>query len=187
MKLFKLDQHTHTVQIETEALLLKPFKVIYDRDDSEDKKIATAELAYVFFFTDFKSNYTEIMEEEERKNAIVDELPALPKGWKPDKAVQKAIEFYKEQTNTVGMQLLNGAKIGAHKLDKYLRNIDLEERDTRSNKPIHNPEQIRSMIEKLPQTLRKLREAEKEVQLELTRKAEMSGSGEKAFLEDGIK
>ena len=48
MKLFKFEGYK--VIIEPEALLLKPFRLIWERDKKETKEKAINELGFVYFF-----------------------------------------------------------------------------------------------------------------------------------------
>lgn len=74
MELFELNKTTYDVDINPNALLLKPFKVIYNRDRSKSKEKALKELAYVYFFTDIKSDYQYIVDEDLRSDEIVKDL-----------------------------------------------------------------------------------------------------------------
>lgn len=93
MKLFKYEGYQLTV--EPEALLLKPFRTIWNRDRSIHKEKALAELGYVYFFTDPRSDYQFIVNESER-TAAIKEGEGLSKNWKPDSKVIEAINFYKQ-------------------------------------------------------------------------------------------
>jgi hypothetical protein len=52
MKLIKLENYTIT--IEPEALLIKTFKAVWDRDTSTDKNKALQELGFIYFFVILK-------------------------------------------------------------------------------------------------------------------------------------
>lgn len=64
MKLFKFEGYR--VIVEPEALLLQPFKTIWNRDKSKSKDIANSELGYVYFFADPRSDYQYILDEDAR-------------------------------------------------------------------------------------------------------------------------
>ena len=55
MKLFKYE--AYKVTISEEALVLKPFKLIWNRDRSATKNKALTELGYVYFMCDPRSDY----------------------------------------------------------------------------------------------------------------------------------
>ena len=91
MKLFKYE--SYKITISEEALLLKPFKKIWDRDKSKSKEKALSELGFIYFFCDARSDYQYIVDEELRKEQIK-EGEGMSKDWQPDKLVEEAMEFY---------------------------------------------------------------------------------------------
>ena len=68
MKLFKFEGYR--VIIEPETLLLKPFRLIWERDKKETKEKAINELGFIYFFADPRSDYQYIVDEEDRIKAI---------------------------------------------------------------------------------------------------------------------
>ena len=70
MKLFKYE--AYKVVISEEALALKPFKQLWNRDRSINKDRAISELAYVYFMEDPASDYQYLVDREDRSNAITD-------------------------------------------------------------------------------------------------------------------
>ena len=78
MKLFKYD--AYKITISEEALLLEPFKQIWNRDKSKDKTKALQELGYIYFMEDPRSDYQYLIDEQQRKESIK-EGEGLPKKW----------------------------------------------------------------------------------------------------------
>ena len=68
MKLFKYD--AYKITISEEALLLEPFKQIWNRDKSKDKTKALQELGYIYFMEDPRSDYQYLIDEQQRKESI---------------------------------------------------------------------------------------------------------------------
>ena len=68
IKLFKYEGYK--LNISEEALLLKPFKEIWQRDKSKNKDKALQELGYIYFMSDPRSDYQYLVDEEERSKAI---------------------------------------------------------------------------------------------------------------------
>ena len=85
MKLFKYEGYK--VVISEEALALKPFKQIWNRDRTANKDRAISELAYIYFMEDPASDYQYLVDRDERSEAII-EGEGLPANWKPDKIVK---------------------------------------------------------------------------------------------------
>lgn len=69
MYLFKYENYN--VTIDPEALLIKAFRDIWQRDNSEDKSIASLELGYVYFMEDPRSDFTQFTDKETRSTAII--------------------------------------------------------------------------------------------------------------------
>lgn len=181
MKLFKYE--AYKMIIEPEALALKPFKEIWNRDRSTTKDKAISELGYVYFFADPRSDYQYIVDEDERKEAIK-EGEGLPENWKPDAKVLAAIEFYSKFKPTSAL-LLETTRILVDKLMKQMKSIDLNERDDK-DRPIFALNTVTSTIEKVPSLIIKLDEAERTLAAELMSSSKMRGAGEKTILEDDL-
>lgn len=181
IKLFKYEGYK--VVISEEALLLKPFKKLWNRDKSKNKEMALSELGYVYFFADPRSMYQDIYDDEERENAIK-EGEGLPDKWYPDKDVAEAIDFYK-QFSPVSYKLIEDMKFVAEKLRKHLREIDFNERDDKG-RPVHTVSTITETINKIPKLIESLENAERKLAQELAESGRMRGGGEKTIFEDGF-
>jgi hypothetical protein len=70
MKLFKYENFK--LNIAEEAFLLKPFKIIWNRDKTIYKERALAELGYIYFLCDPRSDYMFLTDEEERSAKIIE-------------------------------------------------------------------------------------------------------------------
>ena len=181
MKLFKYEGFK--VTIEPEALLLKPFRIIWERDKKDTKEKAINELGFVYFFADPRSDYQYIVDEEDRIKAIK-EGEGLPDKWVPDKQILAAIDFYK-QFKTSSVLLLETTRMLVDKLTKQMKSLDLDERDDK-NKPIFALNTITATIEKVTTLVIKLDEAEKTIASELKNDNRMRGQGEKSIFEDNL-
>ena len=65
MNLFEISEGQ--LQIQPEAYALRAFKVLWDRDKTKGKDKAIIELAFVYFMTDFKSDFTDVIEPFNRR------------------------------------------------------------------------------------------------------------------------
>lgn len=145
MELFELKNYR--VVFAPQALALVPFKKLWDRDKSKDKTIAIAELASIYYFADYKSDFTDILDEHERIEEIK-KYVNLPKNWAPDEAYKEAVSFYLERSETITTKLLRDARIGVDKLSKFLKEVDLNKED-KHGKPKYNAKQIGDSIKNL--------------------------------------
>ena len=178
MKLFEFDKASFTVHLTEEALLLAPFAAMMKRDKTKNKDRALGEFAFMWFFTDITSPYLSIVDDKERQEEILKDLEHLPKGWKPDKVVQAAIEFYRSRDTTILKKLYRSSIKAAEVVNKTLENSEVLINE--SNDPILSITRITSALAKVTDVMNSLRNAEKELIREIDDK-EGKKKGSKAF------
>ena len=182
MKLFRYE--AYKVTISEEALALKPFRQVWNRDRSINKDRAISELAYVYFMEDPASDYQYLVDREERAKAII-EAEGMDSKWKPDKFVQEAMTFYASFKTTSAL-ILEDTRYAANNLRKSLRNIDLEATDEKG-RPVYTVASIISAIKQVPQLVKELAEAERAVAREMAENnGRVRGQKAKTILEDGL-
>lgn len=179
IKLFKYEGYQVTV--EPEAIMLAPFKAIWDRDKSKTKHRAQQELAFIYFMGDPRSDYQYIIDEEERANEIKKGL-GMPDNWKSDKAVERALVFY-NSFKPASAGLLEDTKIAVNKLRQLLRDIDLEEKDDKG-KPVYTLNTITATIKQIPGLVKDLDEAERTLSKDILDESRARGSQFKSLYED---
>jgi hypothetical protein len=179
MKLFKYEGYKITIS--EEALLLKPFKQIWQRDKSKTKDIAMMELGFIYFFCDPRSDYQYIVDEEARLKSIK-EGEGMNDKWKPDSLVKEAMEFYNKFKPSSSL-LLEDTRYAVDKLRKLLREIDLNETDG-NGKPIYTLNTITATIKQIPSLVKDLDEAERALAKEITQSEKVRGAQEKSMYED---
>jgi hypothetical protein len=141
---------------------LLPFKALLDRDDTEEKEIATKELLFIFFWCDIKSDYIQI-DEENREEEIAKDI-GLPKGWVKDHVIDEAIELFEKLSGSVIQRLYRQTLQAASDIGDYLENTKevLAERDM-NNKPVTDISKVTGAIQKIPKLMADLSAAYKEV------------------------
>lgn len=179
MKLLKYESYNLT--FEPELLALKVFKKLHKRDKTKDKSKFIQELAYIYFFTDPRSDYQYLVDEEDRSKAII-EGEGLPKDWKVDSEIKEAMEYYKAFKPTSAL-LLEDTRIAVDKLRGLLRNIDLEAVDDKG-RPIYTLNTIATTIKQVPALIKDLDEAERAISKEMIQSEKIRGGQEKAMFED---
>ena len=183
MKLFQFVNFQ--VKISEEALSIKAFRDIWQRDKSKEKLKAQQELGFIYFFCDPRSDYMFLIDEDTRMEKII-EQEGMPKDWKPDEKVNKAIEVYKYLTTTSSSLLLQDTRELINNVRSQLKEIDLSLRDS-NGKPIYTLNTVTSTIKQIPGLIKDLNEAEKAISSEIEENAKMRGSGIKKIFEDGFK
>jgi hypothetical protein len=183
MELFEVKEGILTFA--PQALALKPFKKLWTRDRKKNKPLANAELAAVYFYVDYKSDFSDIFDPKEKLEIIRDWVDGLPDDWKPDSVFDEACAFYEERQKTMYTELLEAAGVAIDKLSKYFRNIDLEERDM-NNKPVHDAKKVKDNLAGLGKLIKDHKELEQEVKKDLQKKTARRGGKEKSMFEAGI-
>lgn len=176
MKLLKYEGYK--VVIEPELLTLKPFKQIWTRDKTVNKDKALAEIAFIYFMTDPRSDYQYLVDDNERMEAIK-EGEGLPAKWQPDKIVTEAMNFYMS-FKPISALLLEDTRF---MVDKYRKRLKAQEFDELEIKDL---KEAGVLIKQIPSLVRDLNEAEKALNSEMRDSGRMRGQGEKTIFEDGL-
>lgn len=173
------------VEFSPQALTLKPLRKLWDSDKTKGKTKAYSYMAYVYYMSDERSDFMHILDTEDRHDEVV-KYVEMPKGFtgKEDYIV-KAMEFYQHMSNTTSTMLLQSTRLVLQKISAFLDNLDMNERDIKSNKPIHDIGKITASVEKVPKLIKAINEIEKEVVKEKELKAQ-TGSKTVAMFEQGI-
>ena len=189
MKIFNMDLDSFVLDFEPEVLTIKDFSFLIRRDKSKGKAIAIAELSYVWFFADWSSDFVQIIDEEERSEAIVEVLDGLPKNWKPDAAVNKAIETYKKNSYSVSVRMLEDARAVIDNLSKWAKvaseNLDEVVETKFGEKSKYDIAKVQSFITNLPKMISTIQDLEERVLREKDMQDSHRGSQQKALFEDG--
>lgn len=185
MNLFEMKNYK--LQIQPEAYALTPFKIIWDRDKTKDKKVAIEELSYIYFMTDYASDYSNILDEEERSKEVKNGCISNKK-WEPDKVIKDAIKFYEDRQHTIKLGLLQDARHGIRNLSSYLRNVNFEEVEinekTGEVKPVHDAKKYADTIKQIPAILEALDTLEEAVKKERDVQKGLRGNREKPMYAD---
>lgn len=173
MKLFKYEGYE--VRIAPEALTLKPFKKLWDRDKSKTKDTAITELSFLYFYCDPRSDYQYIKDDEDRLDAVR-KGEGLPDDWKPDTILKEAIEFY-SSFDTTSAILLRTAREAVERVRSTFELLEPD--DTKSLK------EYLTALKLIPEVAAMIQEAEKTLNEEVEY-GEAKGSIEKTLLDDGL-
>ena len=176
MKLFKYEGYR--IVISEEALLLKPFKKIWDRDKTKNKEKAYMELGFIYFYCDPRSDYQYLTDEEERLKAIK-EGEGIPDKWNPDNIVKEAMNLYNGFKPTSALLLedtrnmVNGYRAKLREITKDMSNLEIKD-----------IKDIGAIIKQIPALVKDLDEAERAVSKEIIESNKVRGSQEKSIYED---
>lgn len=173
MRLFKYEGYS--IKVAPEALMLKPFKKIWDRDKSKNKEKAMNELAFLYYYCDPRSDYQYLNDDDDRLEAVKEGL-GYAKDWKPDAVLKSAITFYGSFDSSAARLL----RMAAKEIDKVQKSLDTM--SPTNYKEIK--EQISSMS-MIPKIASMIQEAETKLNEE-EEYGEAKGSIEKTIFDDGL-
>ena len=183
MKLVQFENYK--LVISEEALFVKSFREIWERDQTPEKEIALLEFGFLYFQLDPRSDYMFIEDEVERFEEIK-LREGLKSDWQPDELVQAAIIDYKFLTQTTSSLLLEDTRLAIGKIRKFLRDVDLTEEDDKG-KAKYTIQSITSATSQLPKLAKDLAEAQKEIDKEISENSKMRGKKTKKVMEDGLR
>src|SRR3970282_2474580 len=119
MKLFKIENWQLT--LEEEVWGLSAFKKLLERDKSKNKERANAEMLFIFYFCDIKSDYL-TMKEDLRIQELKKDIPGLGDKWEVDNLIRDAIDLYRKLSKTVIEKLYLQLLKSASDIGDYLEN-----------------------------------------------------------------
>jgi len=163
MELFTFDKNQVTVRPHT--LLIKEFKVIWDRDRSKNKEL--------FYIADYKSIYLSTAPEE-RSAILIDDLNL--KNWKPDSVIEDAIKKYADLQKTMSMRFLDSQRQALEQLMLYFKNIKYEN--------ISKPSELSKSMTDTAKILESIDKIEERIRKELSSKGKTMGDREIGLFED---
>lgn len=137
------------VVLKPEALLIPPYKEIWENDKSKDKIEAYKIIKIIWFFCSPDSPYYQNTSEEERLQIIINDV-INDKKYKPSKEILEGIEKYKSLYSTPELRLLDAVEIAIFKMDKFFRGIQSDE---------DNIKKVSDSIVAMPKLMQSLKDA----------------------------
>lgn len=188
--IFLYNNQTGSLELNThEILLVKEFETLWDKDRnkcSEDptgnKRLrAWKEFKYIWLFVDWKSPYQQYLEMEKHKAALEDS--GLTEDEWNDQDFRAAVRKYIEiKGSSRVLNLIKTAFRALEKLRIFLDEIDLDERDPVTNKPIWKGKDVLDNIGSIGYMVDKLTDLEESYKKELLNdKKSIKGDREVAY------
>ena len=172
---FMYNNQTSTLELnEPEILLVDEFAKLMDLDRNkckEDpkgtlKKRAFRELAYIYLALNWRSPYADYSEQERHQEALNDSKLTEEEFNNPE--FRAACRKYRNlQESTRAIKVLNAAQNTVDKFIDYFNNLDPEERDPITGKPIFKVKDIMAEISSLDKVLDELKVLEGEVKKQM--------------------
>lgn len=183
MELFEIKEDQ--IVFSPTALMLMPFRALWTRDKSKGKMVANSELAAVYYFTDYKSDFSTMLDDLEKLALIKTVIVGMDPNWTPDQLFKDACTFYARMQETHATLLLQDAQYAVASVRKFLRNLDMEEEI--NGKPKHDIKKVIDSLGSLNNVTESLFKLQEQVKKQIQSKNEvLRGGKEKAIFEDGI-
>jgi hypothetical protein len=187
MKFFRYDKANGNIEIDDdgEIFLIKEFNDLINlkrnitKEDKTGKNrtLAFKELKYIYLFFDWQSIYFPLIESEKHINALRDS--ELSDEEFNNSEFRAACRKYDEmQNSSLDLKMLKSAMGAVEKQIFYLDNVDLQERDILTGKPIFKSKDLIAEIKGCRDLISTLRELEVQVKKGLDIESNVRGNTE---------
>lgn len=188
--IFLYNNSTGSLELNThEILLVKEFEALWDIDRNKCESDPTGkkrlrvwkEFKYIWLFVDWKSPYQQYLEME-KHNAAMEDSGLTDEEWQ-DPIFRAAVRKYIEiKDSSRILSLIKTAHRTLEKMRVFLDNIDLDERDPMTNKPIWKGKDILDNIGSIGTMADRLHDLEEKYKKDLLENAKtLRGDREIAY------
>lgn len=172
MKLIRLEDYQ--IKVADEAMLVKPFRRLFNMDRSQGKEQFYKQMSVLFFVYSPSSNYAYITDEKERLKEVmaqegIDNFKNTPE-------FKAAVEVYKKLTKTTSSELLEDVRLTIENVRKTLKSVDFDALDEKDK--VNALKTVTSAISMMPKLIKDLMETEKAVAKEMEEQSKARGSQE---------
>jgi hypothetical protein len=162
----------------TESLLIFPFREIWERDDSKDKRYAIEDLSYIEFMASIqKSNPYSGYPEDQRPDKIIKDIITRAEWDQTDSLILAGItklkQFQAEASVTYNYYM--AAKSAAEKMQHFFINFSMSDVNLRTGAPIFKPKDITSALNDTSRVLENLNTLREKVDNEIFEEVKNKG------------
>lgn len=192
VKIFQYNNANGSVELNTpEIILVKEFKALMkdERNITEQDKTgkfkskAFREFTYIYLALDWQSPYADYPEQERHQLSLQDAKMTNDEFNDPEfRAACRKFRDIQNQTRSI--RLLKAAQETVDKFMDYFHNIDPEERDPLTGKPIFKVKDIMAEISSLSKVQDELNTLEQMVKKEMAESSQLRGGYEDGFMAD---
>ena len=172
-----------------ELLLVDEFKALIDnkrnvcQEDKTGKQHLKAfkEFTYIWLALDWQSLYADYSEQERHHEALKDS--GITEEEFNDPLFRAACRKYRQlQRARRSIKVLQAAQLTVDKFIDYFTNIDPEERDEQTGKPIYKVKDIMAEISSLDKVLDELKTLEEQVKKEISEKSKLRAGATEGYM-----
>lgn len=193
-KIFQYDGVNNRIELNVpEILLVREFARLMDKDRNITKEDpqgkyslrAFREFTYIWLAIDWQSIYSDYMEQDRHNEALRDSGLTEEEFNNPE--FRAACRKYREiQESNRSIRLLRAAQITADKFVNYFMNVDPEERDEETNKPVYKVKDIMTEISNLSKVSEELKILESQCKKDLAESSQLRGGVSDGFIPAGF-
>ena len=174
--LFKVESKVVSPNVET--LLISPFKDIWERDTTKDKRYAIEDFSYIEFMASIqKSNPYSGYPEHQRPEKIIKDIITRAEWDQEDplllNGIAKLKEFQAEASVTYNYYM--AAKSAAEKMQQFFITFSMEDVNLRTGAPIFKPKDITSALNDTSRVLENLNTLREKVDNEVFEEVKKKG------------
>lgn len=162
------------IKIADEALLVKPFRRLWNMDRSQGKEQFYKQMSVLFYTYSPSSNYAYIIDENERMKEVLAQEGI--QDFKVTPEFKVAVDVYKRLTKTTSSELLADVRMTIEKVREALKSIKFENLEEKDKVGVINT--VTTVVSKIPKLVKDLSEAEKAVNKELEEQGNARGSAD---------
>lgn len=180
MKLFRLNAE-YEIEPEKETIMLIPefaelWTLKYNKGagdvDGRKRTRGKAELSYLYFFCDYRSEFSELSMSERKEAAL--NAAGLPEDYGISGTLTAAKDKYLEMQETRELKLLKSAYGTIDKLRDYFESVTIDDKNAKS---------VLESLAKMGTVLTGLKKLEEQVRKQEQKEGGIRGDSEKGFLD----
>lgn len=166
------------------AALMNNKRNICKEDKTGEQHLrAFKEFTYIWLALDWGSFYAEYTEQERHAEALKDS--GLTEEEFNDPTFRAACRKYRQlQESNLALRTLGAARVTINKFIDYFQNLDPEERDEQTGKPIYKVKDIIAEISNMSKVLDELKTLEGIAKREMQEQSQIRGNASEGFLPD---
>ena len=183
LHIFQYDQVNDKLELNRpEILLIKEFAALMDNkrnicpEDKTGKEHLRAykEFTYIYLALDWQSFYSDYSEQERHQAALKDSGLIAEQINNPE--FRAACRKYRSlQDSVLSIKLLRSSQEMVNKFIDYFHNVDPQERDEMTGKPIWKVKDIQAELTNLPKVIDELKQVEGYVKKEMAEDSKLRG------------
>lgn len=173
------------IVIAPEAMAIKAFRKLWERDLSKDKDKALLELSTIYFLYDPRSEYQYETDLDERLR-IISEQTGIPSDWEPDENFENAVEVYKYLTKTTSASILEGNRLAVASIREVIE-TPIEDLELSALDKLAYADKLSTTLSRVNKLAEEIAKAEKEIYKEVDEhSAKMRGQYKRSIGDQGL-